>query len=161
MGQRAIEIIHFATYTPTDSYYGLPEVTPALGAIVMELLARDFNIKFFDNNAIPQFAVIFEGYDGSVPEDTKQAIKNFFVASKSNPHGHVRTGQRHEHTRRRTNAQDGRRLEADDRSVPCLGRERHRVHADPARAFRTVVDDMCCGRCEFSCYLALPGAQPE
>ncbi len=36
MERRASEVIHFANYTPTDSYYGLPEITPAVGAMVME-----------------------------------------------------------------------------------------------------------------------------
>lgn len=84
--ERAPEIVHFATYTPTDNYYGVPDVTPALGSVVMELLARDFNVKFFDNHAIPQYAVIIEGLEGELSEDTEQAIRDFFQTAKGNPH---------------------------------------------------------------------------
>ena len=84
---RAPELVHFSTYTPTDDYYGLPNVTPAIGGIVMELLARDYNIKFFDNNAVPQYAVLFEGAeDEDLPEETQQAVRDFFATAKGDPH---------------------------------------------------------------------------
>lgn len=83
---RAVELIHLANYTPTDQFYGLPEVTPAIGAMVLELLSRDFNIKFFDNNAVPQYAVVIEGFTGDVPDSVKNAIRDFFNASKGDPH---------------------------------------------------------------------------
>lgn len=84
--ERASEIIHIPTYTPSDTYYGLPEVTPAIGAMILELLSRDFNIKFFDNNAVPQYAVVVEGFPGELPEDVKSSIRSFFTTSKGNPH---------------------------------------------------------------------------
>ena len=83
---RAPELMHFATYTPTDSYYGLPNVTPALGAIAMDLLARDFNIKFFGNNAVPQYAVIIKGGESELSEDTQRTIQEFFAAAKGDLH---------------------------------------------------------------------------
>ena len=84
---RAPELIHFATYTPTDDYYGLPNVTPAIGGMIMDLLAREFNLKFFDNNAVPQYAVLFEGVeDAEVSDETQQTIREFFATAKGNPH---------------------------------------------------------------------------
>ena len=83
---RAPELIHFSTYTPTDDYYGLPNVTPAIGGMVMDLLARDFNIKFFGNNAIPQYAVILEGLEGGLSEETENTIKEFFSTANARPH---------------------------------------------------------------------------
>ncbi|MBC8280741.1 MAG: phage portal protein [Chloroflexi bacterium] len=83
---RASELIHIQTYTPSDVYYGLPEVTPAIGAMVLELLSRDFNISFFDNNAVPQYAVVVEGFQGDLPDDVRNAIKSFFTTSKGSPH---------------------------------------------------------------------------
>ena len=85
--ERAPEIIHFATYTPTDDYYGLPNVTPAIGGMVMDLLAREFNIKFFENNAVPQYAILLEGVEEEdVSDETQAVIKEFFATSRGNPH---------------------------------------------------------------------------
>ena len=84
--ERASEVIHFATYTPTDDYYGLPNITPAIGAMVLDLLARDFNVKFLNNNAVPQYAVIFEGVeDGDISEDTRAVVQEFFATARGNP----------------------------------------------------------------------------
>ena len=84
--ERASEVIHFATYAPTDDYYGLPNITPAIGAMVLDLLARDFNVKFLDNNAIPQYAVIMEGIEEEdVPEETRDTIRDFFATARGNP----------------------------------------------------------------------------
>ena len=84
--QRAPELLHFASYTPTDDYYGLPNVTPAIGGMVMDLLAREFNLKFFDNNAVPQYVVLFEGVEDEVSEDTMRVIQDFFASSRATPH---------------------------------------------------------------------------
>ena len=85
--ERAPEIIHFSTYTPTDDYYGLPNVTPAIGGMVMDLLAREFNIKFFENNAVPQYAILLEGVEEEdVSDETQAVIKEFFATSRGNPH---------------------------------------------------------------------------
>ena len=83
--QRAPELLHFASYTPTDDYYGLPNVTPAIGGMVMDLLAREFNLKFFDNNAVPQYVVLFEGVEDEVSEDTMRVIQDFFASSRGDP----------------------------------------------------------------------------
>ena len=85
--ERAPELIHFATYTPTDDYYGLPNVTPAIGGMVMDLLAREFNIKFFENNAVPQYAILLEGVEEEdVTDETQQVIRDFFATSRGDPH---------------------------------------------------------------------------
>ena len=85
--ERAPELVHFATYTPTDDYYGLPNVTPAIGSMIMDLLARDFNVKFFANNAVPQYAIIMEGFeDEDVPDETQAVIREFFATSRGDPH---------------------------------------------------------------------------
>lgn len=82
-----IEVIPFVEYSPTNVYYGKPDITPALGAILMDLLARDFNLKFFGSNAIPQYAVIFEGWEGDLPEQTRLTIADFFQnRAPNNPH---------------------------------------------------------------------------
>ena len=84
--QRAPELVPFGTYTPTDDYYGLPDITPAIGSMVMDLLARDYNVRFFSNNSVPQYAVILEGMqEDDLSDETQQVVRNFFARSKGEP----------------------------------------------------------------------------
>jgi phage portal protein BeeE len=55
------EVIHLKNYHPHSSYYGLPDFLPALRALVGNKKAGDFNITFFENNAVPQYAIIVKG----------------------------------------------------------------------------------------------------
>ena len=42
-------------------HYGTPDVIPALKTIEGDLAAKHYNVDFFDNNAVPRFAVMVEG----------------------------------------------------------------------------------------------------
>lgn len=55
------KVIQLKNYHPRSSYYGLPDFLPALRALVGNKKAGDFNINFFDNNAVPQYAIIVKG----------------------------------------------------------------------------------------------------
>jgi len=72
----ANELIPLLKYHPRSDYYGIPDVIPALGAVLGDLNARDYNLDFFANGAIPAYAVIIEGADAT--EEVKQAIEAFF-----------------------------------------------------------------------------------
>jgi len=47
------DVIHLKNYHPRSSYYGLPDFLPALRALIGNKKAGDFNITFFENNAVP------------------------------------------------------------------------------------------------------------
>ncbi|MFH0910803.1 MAG: phage portal protein, partial [Planctomycetota bacterium] len=70
------EIIHLKNYHPRSSYYGLPDFLPALRALVGNKQAGDFNIQFFENNAIPQYAIIVKG--GELAKGTRKRIEEYF-----------------------------------------------------------------------------------
>lgn len=70
------EIIHLKNYHPRSSYYGLPDFLPALRALVGNKKAGDFNISFFENNAIPQYAIIVKG--GELAKGTRKRIEEYF-----------------------------------------------------------------------------------
>jgi PBSX family phage portal protein len=70
------EVIHIKNYHPRSSYYGLPDFLPALRALVGNKKAGDFNINFFDNNAIPQYAIIVKG--GELARGTRKRIEEYF-----------------------------------------------------------------------------------
>jgi len=70
------EIIHLKNYHPRSSYYGLPDFLPALRALVGNKKAGDFNISFFENNAVPQYAIIVKG--GELARGTRKRIEEYF-----------------------------------------------------------------------------------
>ena len=70
------EMIHFKNYTPRSSYYGLPDYLPAMGAIVGDLSASQYTLDFFENHAIPEYAVIVKG--GKVTTEVKNTIETYF-----------------------------------------------------------------------------------
>jgi len=71
------EIIQMALYDPTNKWYGVPDIIPALGALLGNLEARDFNLDFFENHAVPEYAVIFEGKK-TVGQKTQDYVKQYF-----------------------------------------------------------------------------------
>ena len=81
----ATELVHFTNYHPGSPYYGLPDVIPAIGAVVGNICATTYNITFFENNAVPAYAVIIKGADLS--KELETAITEFFSAElKGKPH---------------------------------------------------------------------------
>ena len=81
----ASEIIAFVNYHPGSPVYGLTDVIPAIGAVVGNISAATYNIDFFSNNAVPQYAVIIKGADLSPALEA--AITEFFSSElKGKPH---------------------------------------------------------------------------
>jgi PBSX family phage portal protein len=52
------EIIHLKKYTPTNTYYGVPEIFAAKNALAGNEFASRYNLDFFENQAIPRYAII-------------------------------------------------------------------------------------------------------
>lgn len=78
------EVIVVRNYTPRSSYYGLPDHIPALSAIAGWRAQAEFNIRYFDNNAVPSYAVIIEG--GDVSPAFEEKILDHFRQLKGDPH---------------------------------------------------------------------------
>lgn len=70
------EIIQIKNYTSRSSYYGIPEWIPSVGAILGNIECRDYNLKFFDNNGVPHYAIIIKGAD--LDEELENVISTFF-----------------------------------------------------------------------------------
>jgi PBSX family phage portal protein len=81
---RGNEVLVVRNYTPRSSYYGLPDHIPAMAAIAGWRAQAEFNIRFFDNNAVPSYAVVIEGADVSPAFEEK--ILDHFRQLKGNPH---------------------------------------------------------------------------
>ena len=83
---RPNEIIHFKAYTPTSNYYGVPSAVTAIGAILGDKYAKNYNIDYFENKAIPRYAIILKG--AKLSNKSKQELVNYFRTEvKGRNHG--------------------------------------------------------------------------
>lgn len=83
---RPNEIIHFKTYSPTNNWYGVPEILSAISAIIGDKFAKEYNIDFFENKAVPRYAVIIKGV--KLSNKAKQNLAQYFKHEvKGNNHG--------------------------------------------------------------------------
>jgi len=73
----AKNIIHFRYYCPSAYYYALPQWIAVDGMIELVHLAVEYNKKFFNNNTLPEHAIITKGGRELSPEQ-KRAVKEFF-----------------------------------------------------------------------------------
>lgn len=83
--RRGNEVIHIKNYTSRSDYYGVPDILPALGAILAERERQNYNIAFFENHAVPAYVVTVTGAD--LDDETKALIKQYFQNDiKNNRH---------------------------------------------------------------------------
>lgn len=74
----ADEIVHLRDPCPMGGRYSLPTWIAAEGMMSLAHAATQYNAKFFKNNAMPEYAVIFKG--GKLSAKEKTAITDFFRA---------------------------------------------------------------------------------
>lgn len=55
------EILHFKKYSPNSTYYGVPDIVAALPAALGDKFAREYNLDYFENKAVPRYAFILKG----------------------------------------------------------------------------------------------------
>lgn len=55
------ELLHFKKYSPTSSYYGMPDILPALSALAGNEFAAKYNLDYFENKAIPRYVILAKG----------------------------------------------------------------------------------------------------
>ena len=70
------EIIHFKIYSPNSTYYGIPAAISAAAAIVGDKFAKEYNIDYFENKAIPRYAIILKG--AKLSNKSKMELVNYF-----------------------------------------------------------------------------------
>jgi capsid portal protein len=68
-------VIHFSRYMPWSAHYGVPSIMPAWNRMVLMVLECEYNLGFFQNNAIPDYAVIL---DGEWEDDASKVIEQYF-----------------------------------------------------------------------------------
>ncbi len=58
---RPNEIIHFKSYSPLNTYYGIPDIMSAVSSLHGDQLASQYNIDYFSNKAVPRYVVTLKG----------------------------------------------------------------------------------------------------
>lgn len=80
------EIIHFKMYSPNNTYYGIPASVSAAAAIIGDKFAKEYNIDYFENKAIPRYAIVLKG--AKLSNKSKAELVNYFRTEvKGRNHG--------------------------------------------------------------------------
>jgi len=58
---RANEIIHIKSYSPLNTYYGIPDIVSAMPSLIGDQLASRYNIDYFENKAVPRYIITLKG----------------------------------------------------------------------------------------------------
>jgi PBSX family phage portal protein len=70
------ELIVIKKYTPTNTYYGIPDIISAKEALAGNAFAAKFNLDYFENKAVPRHLIILKGAEFSPAAE--QSIVEFF-----------------------------------------------------------------------------------
>lgn len=55
------EVIHLKKYSPTHTYYGVPDIVAAQQAIAGNEFSARFNLDYFENKAVPRYVIVLKG----------------------------------------------------------------------------------------------------
>jgi PBSX family phage portal protein len=58
---RPNEVVHFKSYSPLNTFYGVPDIISAYLSLKGDQLAAQFNIDYFENKAVPRYVVVVKG----------------------------------------------------------------------------------------------------
>jgi hypothetical protein len=73
---RPNEVIHFKKYTPTNTYYGIPDILSAKKALVGDEFAQSYNLDYFENKAVPRYIITIKG--ARLNSDSERKLLEFF-----------------------------------------------------------------------------------
>lgn len=72
----ATDVIHFKYASPSHDAYGLPPIAPLVSNLIMDMYAREWNKKFFENGAIPPGILIIPHLMGQ--QDFESVKQRFY-----------------------------------------------------------------------------------
>jgi len=73
---RPNEVIHIKKYSPTNNFYGIPDIVAAQSAIAGNEFSSKFNLDYFENKAVPRYVITIKG--GRLSETAERNILEFF-----------------------------------------------------------------------------------
>jgi PBSX family phage portal protein len=83
---RPNELMHFKKYSPRSTYYGVPDIIPALPSVAADTFAKEYNLDYFENKAVPRYAFITKGAQLSAEAEEK-LVSYFQNELKGRHHG--------------------------------------------------------------------------
>jgi len=82
---RPNEIIHLKSYSPLNTFYGVPDIISAIGSLHGDQLASQYNIDYFGNKGVPRYVVTLKG--AKLSEDAEDKMFRFLQTNlKGNHH---------------------------------------------------------------------------
>jgi PBSX family phage portal protein len=78
------EVIHIKKYSPTNGFYGIPDIIAAKQAIAGNEFAQRFNIDYFENKAIPKHVIVLKGV--KLGPNAERNLLSFFETLKGQNH---------------------------------------------------------------------------
>jgi len=82
---RPNEVIHLKKYTPTNNYYGIPDIIAAQNAMAGNEYAGKYNLDYFENKAVPRYIITVKGAKLS-NESERKLLEFFQVGLKGKNH---------------------------------------------------------------------------
>lgn len=73
---RPNEVIHFKKYSPTNTYYGIPDIMSASKAVAGDEFAARYNLDYFENKAVPRYIIVSKG--ARLNSDSERKLLEFF-----------------------------------------------------------------------------------
>lgn len=78
------EVIHVKNYTPTNSFYGIPDIIPATEALAGDEYASRYNLDYFEHKAVPRYVIYLKG--ASISEANQRKILELFQTGVKGKH---------------------------------------------------------------------------
>jgi PBSX family phage portal protein len=83
--ERPNEIIHLKKYTPTNNYYGIPDIVASQSAMAGNEFAAKYNLDYFENKAVPRYIITVKGAKLSA-ESERKLLEFFQVGLRGKNH---------------------------------------------------------------------------
>jgi PBSX family phage portal protein len=68
---RPNELIHYKSYSPLNTFYGIPDILSAISSLIGDGLAAQYNIDYFANKAVPRYIITLKGAKLSADAEDK------------------------------------------------------------------------------------------
>ena len=70
------EVIHFKIFTPSNTYYGVPDILSAKNAVAGDEFAQRYNLDYFENKAVPRYIITVK--NAKLTADSERKLLEFF-----------------------------------------------------------------------------------
>lgn len=77
LAKAANELIFIPKFHPNTIYYGYSDIIPAIPSLIINAHIKKYQAQFFENNAVPRYAVIVTG--GTLSDELKKALVEYFT----------------------------------------------------------------------------------